>query len=66
MGGVEQALLIQAALELLKGHRQRAHAVRLQAGHIDLILPAFGKQTHPAVKDDLHAAFRPEAQLGRV
>ena len=54
---------MEPPFQLLIGHRQRAHPVGLHGSHIDLILPALGEQAHPAVQDDLHAAFRAETHL---
>ena len=62
MRPVKQALLEQAGLHLLKGHRQISRALRRQPDTIQLVLSVPGKHCHPARRDDLHPVLRAKAQ----
>ena len=62
MGLVKQALLPQLFLQLLKGHAQVAGALGRQAGAVQLVRTVAGIDADTARGDDLHAAFRAEAQ----
>ena len=64
--GVEQALGLQLALELLEGRLQRAEPLRLEGVDDDLILALDLVDAEPAARDDVHAVFEPELELPRA
>ena len=66
MRPVEQALLEQAGLHLLKGHRQISRPLRRQPDAVELILAVPWEHRHPARRNDLHPVLRVEAQGGGV
>ncbi|MPM76559.1 hypothetical protein SDC9_123558 [bioreactor metagenome] len=59
---VEQSLFKQLRFQLLKRHRQIAHAIRRQSAAIELIGSVPGEDRDSAPGDGLHAVFRPEPQ----
>ena len=62
VGGVKQPLGVQLGLQLLKSHRQVAHALRGHGIAVELIGTVTGKHGDTARHHYLHAVFRPEPE----
>ena len=63
VGGIEEALRIEAGLQLFEGHRQIPRPLRRQSVAVELVGSVSGKDRHTARGDGSHAVFRTEPEL---
>ena len=63
MGGVKQALGVQLGLQLLKGHRQVAHALRGHGIAVELVGAVPWEHRHTARHHHLHTVFGAEPEF---
>ncbi len=64
MGGIEEALRIEAGLQLFEGHRQIPRPLGGQGIAVELVGPVPGEDGDPPLGDGLHAVFRAEPEAG--